>query len=309
MNYSLEVLVVVVTYEPTEIQLNCIGDIIGSFRNVYIYDNSVSQISKERIRKLVLTCKANKLYSSKNIYFEQPGLNVGLPAAYNSSIKICDSFGYKYLFFLDQDAKINNDALEKIAAIYNDLEKSFKVGALNLGAVQQDSRPYDFLFNGKFKWKGFYYSNEIIEKRYLTNSTFFISVDIFKSIGGYNESFFLDNSDMEISLRLRRAGYRLFLINTVNYTHNYGEVIPVSSYGIKIAYRPPEREYFAKDLIRCLFLSKDVSFVDTALISLLIVSKLISILFLKDKKSDRLRYMLKGIKELIGEINKDKPRM
>lgn len=283
--------------------LKVISDDCSALNSIIIFDNSIENYYKERIDK---TMKEMQEFwkGHKRIILIRHDQNIGLSKAYNESVKIAVNMGFQFVLILDQDSLITSDSLRIIVRDYNTLlKKGVLVGAISMNNVNNFYTPISFLFNGKFKWKGFYYSNNVQEKRNLINSGMLIPIENFNMINGYDESFFLDNSDLEFTLRLRSKNMRLFESCSAKISVNYKET--QHDYLIaSLPFRKPEREYFVKDLVRCLPVAYKVSKIDMLLVVLLIISKLFGILIIKNNRKKRFTFILSGIKEGIRSILK-----
>ena len=73
-----------------------------------------------------------------------------------------------------------------------------------------------------------------------------VRVDIFKIIGKYNESYFIDAVDFEFSLRVRNYGYKIVRCNSSVLHHKLGEVRIFFLFGYLYSYtsHSPLRRYY-----------------------------------------------------------------
>ena len=287
---------VIVTYNPDDKCLYAIEQNYKTLEKIIVYDNSTNSEYHSRLSQLISNLNSQIDNSDKRILLIGNNQNVGLSKAYNACATIADGLGFNFILLFDQDSFFDDNGLELLLEDYDCLSSMQKVGAIGPSFIHEGHRFYDFLFDGEFKWKGFLYLDFAMEVRDLINSGMLISLNAFFSISGYDEKIVLDNADRNFTLRLRTNGYHLFQSRRSKLVHNYGEKVPAGIL-LHILYRNPSRDYFIKDLIRCLPIAKKVSFVDKCLIALLILSKIFGALFLKDKKKERMYHIMRGIKE------------
>ena len=294
-----EICGIIVTYNPDKTNLDVIRDNCLVLRKIIIYDNSTNNCYYEKLTQIIQNIQSLNNEHRKIIIIHR-GQNIGLSGAYNSSVRLAEEIGCKFVIFLDQDSLITFRDLLILIRDYNSLlEKGIRVGAISMHNEEIFHTPISIFFDGKFRWRKFYYSDNIQEKRNLINSGMLISIKNFDLMNGYNESFFVANTDLEFTLRLRIRKLRLFESGDAKIMVNYKE----TTHNYKIAalpYRKPEREYFIRDLIRCLPLALELSKIDALLIILLIIAKLFGILLFKDKKKERFAFILSGIKDGLG---------
>jgi rhamnosyltransferase len=65
----------------------------------------------------------------------------------------------------------------------------------------------------------------------------------YRAVGPFREEFFIDFVDIEYSLRLRRAGYRLLRANGALLEHAVGHGVPLAG-GLTVTSHPPLRKYY-----------------------------------------------------------------
>ncbi len=293
-----EICGIIVTYNPDETNLDIIRENCLVLNKTIIYDNSTDNCYYKKLTQIVRRIQSFNNKHRKIIIIHR-GHNIGLSKAYNYSVRFAEKIGCKFVIFLDQDSLITFRDFKILIRDYNLLlKRGIMVGAISMHNMENFHTPISIFFDGTFRWNRFYYSDNIQEKRNLINSGLLISIKNFNLMNGYNEGFFVDNTDLEFTLRLRTKNLRLFESEDAKIMVNYKEV--VHNYKIaSLPYRNPEREYFVRDLIRCLPLSCKLSKIDTLLIILLITSKLFGTLLFKDKKRERFVFILTGIKDAL----------
>ena len=286
---------VLVAYNPDE---NILGTIINacfSLNSTIVVDNSTDPFLYNDLK---IKLEAIQLsYPSKKIIIIKNETNLGLPISYNKAVSLASDLGFDSVLLLDQDSLISKDSL---ITLLNDRSKLIKlgirVGAMGMYHLQNFHTPIDFLFNGKFRWRDMYYEDCIQERRTLINSGILISILNYQYVKGYNKDFFLDNSDLEFSLRLRKKGLKLFESMNSKMLHNFGESHS-KKFVYTVPYRDPKREYYTRDLVRCLKLAHSISRIDYSIFLILIISKLIGTLLFKTNRKERFHYILSGLKD------------
>ncbi|MCL2627448.1 MAG: glycosyltransferase family 2 protein [Oscillospiraceae bacterium] len=137
--------------------------------------------------------------------------NLGIAKALNQLVEFADTNSYEWILTLDQDSICAGDHVEKLLTTATTDNKIAMAAPLIIdrGIVDVDNSPKEgFPDTEDVKW--------CITSGNLTN------VKAVLGTGGFNEWLFIDEVDLEMSLRLLREGYRLVRVNTAVLNHEYG---------------------------------------------------------------------------------------
>jgi GT2 family glycosyltransferase len=176
-------------------------------------DGSIDIIKNEYSEVLVIQNKENLGFAAGN--------NVGLKYAINN--------GFDYTVLLNQDIRVDKDWLVYLA-------KSFDENK-NLGAVQPLIRRFPVTekintAGNIFHYLGIGFSGYdgcLVEEvkpmakeiNYASGAAMMLAIPVLKKIGLFDESFFMYHEDTDLALRLKFAGYKIFLNPKAQVYHQY----------------------------------------------------------------------------------------
>ena len=188
----------VVLYNPTKAQIHNLKE-LSNFKQIIVIDNS-----KKSNIKLV-----QKNVPSAKLNFHHYPENIGLSKAYNISVRLAKKDKIDFLMLADQDSKFEMKVILKMS----DDAKKLK---LNLD---------------KFAILGFaWYENlNLAPKEAITDEQLIVfssgsilNIKIIDKIGGFDERFYIDSVDSEISLRAISMGYRTGKMLNLGFQHSIG---------------------------------------------------------------------------------------
>jgi rhamnosyltransferase len=185
------------------------------------------------------------------------GENRGVGAALNVGFRLAAEAGMDFVISFDQDS---TPPLDLAATLVESLEKLQAAGT-NIGAVgprivnlrneQRDEHPFMQSSSGWPSSKLCSNDAEAIEVDYLMTSGCLIPVTTFRTVGPFNEEFFVDCVDMEWCFRARWTGFQIFGICSVSMGHELGSGANVTAFGITLlGHVPVRRYYYARNTMR-----------------------------------------------------------
>ena len=196
-NKMYNVCVVVVFYNPTKEQILKYEYLANSIRVVAV-DNSKNQSSVSNIEYI-------PLYTNK-----------GIAAAQNEGIKYAIREGYEFVLLMDQDSNIDNAFVLDMMNEYNILKKLHpEIGFL--GPVFVDAESDQEYKNYIGKGEDYTKVDNVIASGCL------IQTETLKSVGGMDESLFIDLVDFEWGWRVVSNGYQGYMTRNVKMTHSIGK--------------------------------------------------------------------------------------
>jgi glycosyltransferase involved in cell wall biosynthesis len=179
--------------------------------------NSVIKILRENDELIVIAdgidINSLSFLTSSNVKVISTGKISGPAIARNSGAQIAKN---DLLFFVDSDVKVQPDALQKIAAIFN---RDKKLKAI-IGSY--DDKPADPHFISQYKNLFHHYIHQTSSNN---ASTFWgacgvIRKDIFLQLGGYDENYSQPSiEDIELGYRIFYAGHKIILYKDLQIKH------------------------------------------------------------------------------------------
>jgi rhamnosyltransferase len=273
---------VIISYNPEWRQLqHLICSLKEQLGEVIVIDNN----SREEIKGLLYQ-------KSIEIGFklQQNTTNFGIAKALNQGVEVAKVNGYRWTFTFDQDSKVMKQLVDYTLTVFNGIAERNTIGAIGVNALKSNNEVYyQFEKGASFK-----------EKDYLITSGTLISIDIFDKIGGFREDFFIDNVDLEYSLRLKSKGYKSIITKDPGMLHDPGNPIMGKVMGRWIAssnHSSLRRYYMARNHVR---LSKIYGLKFPYFILKTTYFFVLSILFLiilEANRKEKLKMTFKGLKD------------
>lgn len=181
----------VIWYNPDKNAVKRIKILSEVFEKVFVYDNSENS-------------NYDKVARFDNVQYLFNGKNEGISIAFNKIARLAKKFDF--LFALDQDTEIKNNA---IISLENYINKYFKN---NVG-----------IYCPRIYFKDKPQLQDSIDSIQMTiTSCSMLNLDIFNKLGGYDNNIFLDGVDREYCFRLKKYGYKIIRINNILVKQNLG---------------------------------------------------------------------------------------
>ncbi len=209
-----DVLAAIVTYNPREVLIKNVESLSEQVGKIIIFDNHSNELSKKILMKL------EKRFNCKIIFNET---NEGIAIRLNEAVEFADINGYFLLLSMDQDTILNKKCVQAMIDVMNNDPKVASVGPARVSR-KRNCR--------------YYY------KDYLITSGNLIQVSAIKKVGGYRDGLFIDMVDIDISLALRKARYKLAISNDARMVHKVGEKERSMLFGKQIEYMSHSAERF-----------------------------------------------------------------
>lgn len=195
----MDVSVVIVNYNTADIIENCINSVLTQKNinfEIIVVDNNSQDNSIEKLEKM-----GNKIKLIKNTN------NLGFGKANNQGFELSTG---KYIFLLNPDAVLNQaDDLKKLID-YMENNKNYGVIGPCVMKDHQITQP-------QMSYPGQKYLTKTFEKlvggiAWIIGACMLIRCEVYKTINGFDEDYFLYGEEADFCLRVRRAGW---LIGTV----------------------------------------------------------------------------------------------
>jgi rhamnosyltransferase len=268
---------VIITYNPTDKLFSLINSIKNQVNEIIVIDNN----SKNDLFH-------NQLMNDNKFHLLKNKENLGVAKALNQGFAIAIEKGYKWVLMFDQDSNPFSDIINNFILSYNDYPFKNKIGMIGLNAYDQNNNVYVNISS----------SNNYKERDYLITSGCLISTEVYNLIGKFNESYFIDNVDIEYSLRVRKAKFILLITKKPGMIHKAGDTLTKKIFGFEFesSNHNSLRRYYMTRNHFCLskeyfykfpfFIMKLNIFFFLSIISMLIIEK--------DRKN-KLKSILKGL--------------
>ncbi len=280
---ELEYIAVVVVYNPTEEHVRNIRRIHAQLKNTVVVDNS----PKKRLKLPDITV----------IYPEE---NLGVAGGANIGLKICREKKYRGVFIFDQDTLIPENYILSMINFKNSLRDS-KVLIFAPAFMDRNTGSYGSFFSlSKISVKKLKTDKDVIFPSFVITSGMLIDCKAIDIVGFFDEYYFLDQVDTEYCLRVLKHGYRIAVNRNIVIEHSIGDREKKRFLFLNI--KPNKHNSFRKYLIfrngiitiKRYFKTFPSIFIWEGMI---FSHELLSILFFENNKKEKIKAVLKGIKD------------
>lgn len=237
------VMAVVVTYRPDlDLLAQVLDSVCPQVDRVLVFDNASTDPG---LRQLLVQPRWPNLEAIYSVS------NLGVAAAVNRAAAHARGNGYKQLLVLDQDSLLAADMVAHLQHALSAHAAGTGRPVAAVGPVFVDRRTGQVapfvrigpLFNRKLAVA----PGEQVECDFLISSGSLLPLSVLDSVGGMDESLFIDNVDLEWSFRARHQGYRLLGVGNARMVHAIGDrVYPVTLFGRTLSFslHGPVRLYY-----------------------------------------------------------------
>lgn len=182
----------------------CIKSILQLDYNNYhivVVDNSSSDDSLEKIKQRY----------PANIYIES-NINLGFGRANNLGINHAFLLHAEYCWILNSDTVVEKSSLRYLVRT---MEKDKRLGAAGSSLMEYDEIDKIQAMGGGRCWEKIGITTTYKEQEdfleHITGASFFVKSSVMKEIGCFDKNFFFFMEDTDLSIRIRKKGYRLGL--------------------------------------------------------------------------------------------------
>lgn len=193
---SSQICCIIVTYNPDDVLTKLVNAIKPQVDTVIIVDNNSS---------LQIQSEIASIAKNNNFHFIKNAENLGIAKALNQGVIEAQRLHYEWAITFDQDTLPSANIVDIILEVYNLYHDKSKIGAIGVNFPVSHTNNYFEVSDKK----------NYTERDYLITSGCMLSLKIFFEVGGFREDFFIDNVDLEYSLRLRKHG-KISLITKKN---------------------------------------------------------------------------------------------
>jgi rhamnosyltransferase len=217
---------VIITFNPDNNLIELIERLSSSGIYIIIIDNNSKVIEEDKIT------------SFKNLHYLKNEINYGIAKALNQGVDIAHSMGYQCVLTFDQDTGILPEFSDILIEALNQVPFQDKVGAISLNSIDNNNQVY---YEPNALDNDLYYYRD-----YLITSGCLICVDSFYNAGKFDEDLFIDNVDLDFSLRLRTIGKSLLITKKIGMIHKPGNSLSKKClwFNIESSNHNANRRYF-----------------------------------------------------------------
>lgn len=201
---------VILSYNKRDLTAACLKSIFKYLpekdMEVIVVDNASSDDSVSFIKKHFP--KVRLVENSKNSGFAG-GCNLGAKQAKG-----------EYILFLNNDAEITDNVFTPLIKVFNEQKNVGIVGGLlsnhdgtlqrSYGAFYTVLNVIYLLFAGESGELKRYKSDKVIATDWVSGGFMLVRRDIFESVGGFNEAYFMYIEDMDLCYRVSKRGYKVY---------------------------------------------------------------------------------------------------
>lgn len=190
-----ETAAVVVTYNRKDMLRECLERLLNqkdASCDILVIDNASTDGTREAVKDIL---------ENPDVHYYNTGKNIGGAGGFNYGMREAVELGYKYVWAMDDDSYVYEDALAALLKTDQDLHGNYgflsSVAYWKDGSICNMNRQYTSI-HGKFSEFDKEYSPVIMA----TFVGFFVKTDIIKEVGLPIKDFFIWSDDLEYSRRI-----------------------------------------------------------------------------------------------------------
>jgi len=238
-----EVIAIIVTYNRKELLYSCITALIKQSKacDILIVDNASKDGTKEYLQN-------RDIFDDKGVHYLRLEKNFGGSGGFHFGIEYCMSHDWQWFWFMDDDAKPEQKALENL--LLNAVNPNYIYSSVAIGIDNEKKKlcfPAKSLQREKNATVEYYDSLFDLENvSWVPFLGFFINCHMVQKIGLPDQDFFILDDDVEYSERAKKHGAKIYMVKSSIIYHPYQQTVPINVLGRKVYYRsmPPWKVYF-----------------------------------------------------------------
>lgn len=284
-----DIVIVVVIYNITDEQL---------LKKMCAYNYEYIFVDNSDLQEIC----TNKILLSRFKYIKNR-CNLGIAESLNIGINKAIEMGYKFAITLDQDSYVNDLFVDKLIDSYSKLEHNKDVAIFSPShstnnIVSEKNKPFQ----------------DVVRYTYNTmTSGNLVNINIWKNIGGFDNSLFIDMVDVDYYLKALSYGYDVVVVSSIILNHGLGNPTVHNFFGKKviITNHSPLRKYYRfRNTFVLLerYKSANPSIIKKFSKSLLYL--FMGVILFENNKFTNLRFMFLGFvdykRQKLGKYKKDK---
>ncbi|MBI5045178.1 MAG: glycosyltransferase family 2 protein [Candidatus Levybacteria bacterium] len=255
--------IIILSYNRSDLLKECLSSIYNNVKNnfeVIVVDNASSDDSIEVVKKNFK--KVKLIQNNENAGFAK-GCNIGAKNATG-----------EYLLFLNSDAELENDPLPALLKTFDENKDAGIVGGLLLNhdnTLQRSFGNFYFiknifilLFRGEKGELERYKSSITLKTDWVSGGFMMVNKEVFQSVGGFNESYFMYIEDMDLCYRVKKIGKCVYVNPHAKVKHlgqgssNKTFAIVHIFEGLQIFYKQ-QRSIYEYYVVKCMLAIKGIA--------------------------------------------------
>lgn len=277
-----KVLAVIVSYNVGKEFENNIEILLGKVDKIVVVDNGSK---KETINMLHSLGEKIELLSLKE--------NMGIAYALNRGIEYGINNGYEWVLTLDHDSIVEENMIKNMLSTYEGIDEATRknIGMITPVHIEEKENKSSEVNEENKGWK--YVLTEITSGSMVKSS-------FYKKYGLYDEDLFIDLVDHDYCLKINKLGYKIIQVNSAVLLHNLGESLEKNIVGIKMIptnHSALRRYYMTRNRLYIWEKYKSDFRGWVLLDQRRFITEIIKILVFEDKKIEKMKMILLGIKD------------
>ncbi len=198
---ALKIAAMVTLFYPQKENFKNIENYLSEVDRLYVIDNTPNKNNQKELPN-----------HKKIVYYNFD--NIGVSKALNLAANLALSEKYKWLLTLDQDTELTKKIVKKLKETASKEETS-KIGIIT---------PWH-----KTKLKIEKPKEKVDYPQDVMTSGNLLNLEIWSSLNGFQEDFFIDGIDIEYGLRLKKNHYKIMRLNDLEINHDLGDIFYVGN--------------------------------------------------------------------------------
>lgn len=216
-----EIGVIICNYNKADYVVECVEKVINqTFKNldIYVVDNASTDESVSKLR--------NRFGDTITVIVNSE--NIGGSGGFYTGIKKAEELGYKFIMLIDNDAMLDERAIE---CLYEYLKTHDDVGFCGAETLNMHYPELYQDFGGRLDFESFYMKGIMakshmlkipvaMEADYVASCALLCRMEAVKAAGGMPKENFIYWDDVEMCTRCRMAGYKVVVLSAAKAYHD-----------------------------------------------------------------------------------------
>lgn len=195
MTPTVNIAAIIISYNDAAAVARAVDALVPQVRNIFIIDNGSTAEHQTILQDLA---------KQNDVFVQCLPENLGLAAAMNIGVQLAKERGNDWILMSDQDSVCAPDMVAQMMDLTPEYPNSvFTPQIAALGAPLQQTHPVDVPF--------------------AITSGNLLPLAAYEQIGGMDEGLFIDGIDFDMSLKLRKCGYRIVRVPRATMEHSLGD--------------------------------------------------------------------------------------
>jgi rhamnosyltransferase len=274
---------VVVLYQPEADVLENLRLLVAQVDALVIVDNGSSEAFRGALMPML----------KARVELIRHPQNLGIATGFNTGIRRLLELGCEFSLTFDQDSRVDQDFAPRILAAF--LEARQQLTAVAVVAPQWKDENSGIVYDHELKA-----GSEFGVLKWTISSGNCIDNQVFKSVGDFDDGYFIDGVDLDFHLRCRKKGFCILKTSRVSMSHRLGvqKRVRIFSFEFTISIHNRIRKYYiARNKIKNM--KKHFWFDPSCILKDLwyLLGDILTILMYDDEKSEKLRLSFLGIQD------------